>query len=151
MTNQQAAPTIHHDIRDALDDLRNGRTQTALTETQAQAQGFGPDNIGGEYALVIVGQGYDVWARSHMTRKTRTPNQNPDADSVYNFILGYREGHDGQSPTIRVIMRELGFVTTSTVNERLLQLYRDGDLWRDEDMNLRTDCQNRPVSDADPT
>lgn len=81
-----------------------------------------------------------------MTRKTRTPHTNPSAEEVLAFVLAYREKHNHQSPTIRVIMRDLGFVTTSTVNERLKELYKSGDLWRDPDMNLRVDCQNRPVA-----
>lgn len=62
MTTQQAT-TFYSDILEALEDLKFGRTQTALTEDTARSMGFAPNSAGSEYAIVIVGQQYDVWAR----------------------------------------------------------------------------------------
>jgi SOS-response transcriptional repressor LexA len=65
----------------------------------------------------------------------RTPQGNDKADEVYNFIIQYKEAHDGHSPFVRAIMRECDLSSTSHVRYYLDRLAQDG-LIRLEDRRI---------------
>ncbi len=46
--------------------------------------------------------------------------------AVYDFIVAYKRAHDGNSPSIRDIMRGCGYATTSAVGFHLNALERAG-------------------------
>jgi SOS-response transcriptional repressor LexA len=51
-------------------------------------------------------------------------------DTILNFIIAYKTGHDGCSPSIREIMRECGLLSTNTVNYHLARMEKDGSIRR---------------------
>lgn len=43
-------------------------------------------------------------------------------DEMFDFIVSYKRKHDGNSPTIRILAKELGYSSTSLVFDRLSKL-----------------------------
>ena len=49
-----------------------------------------------------------------------------DSQAIFKFICDYKRAHDGNSPTIREIMRACGHPSTSTVYAHLRKLEQQG-------------------------
>ena len=51
-----------------------------------------------------------------------------DLDHVFDFIVGYKMSHDGNSPSIREVGEPCGISSTSMVKIAILKLVGDGRL-----------------------
>ena len=61
-------------------------------------------------------------------RKPRSLTRRQEA--LLRYIIRYKSEHDGNSPTVREMMRAVGITSTSIVNYNLLALERRGHISR---------------------
>lgn len=61
------------------------------------------------------------WRRRRRSKKGKAMRAR-----VYGFVCRYKETHDGNSPSLRDIVTELGLSSTSVANYHLMRLENDG-------------------------